>query len=229
MVYPQRSSFLASAYRSWRNVFKVTGAAVLFAACASPAPITPVSDSSQRYQFRGFSVLPPEGYGWHLLSPSGPEVTQGAFGKQTGAPLHTIRAVVGLFSLGGKRFDNPEAFGRFAEANYRINSPESRYVVLELKQVLDQRLGKFCARIDALVEDHGVPGFAGSVFYMASHEINCIHPEDPNALVLVSYSQRATSQSDFIELKTEVEPLHAERTVYRDSITTYRLQGRTYG
>ena len=206
MTHPRLNRrFLPSVFATFR-AWVVCGMTVLFIGCAAPPTVTPISDSSQRYQFLGYSVLPPKGYGWYLLTPSGPELPGGVFAKQTSVPTHTIRAIVSLLDMEGKRFSSPEEFGQFAEQEFRDNTSPSRFKILELKHVQDKRLGEYCVRVDALAEDHGVPGFAGSVFYMETHDLFCIHPDDPDRGVQMSYSQRAASKSDFIKLKPEVEP-----------------------
>ena len=213
MIHPQRSRCLFPSVLSRFSACVALGVVALVAGCATVPALTPITDPTQRYQFRGFSVLPPQpSTYWYLISPSGPKVKAGAFARQvdpsipislTHVQTHTIRAVVISGDLGAKRFNNPEGFVRFVEQQKEENP---RFRVLESKHIQDTSLGEYCVRSDVLVEDHGVPGFAGSVFYMVRHVLNCIHPDYPNVVVQVGYSQRAASKSDFKKLDAEGEP-----------------------
>lgn len=168
---------------------------------------TSVSNSKQRMEFQGFSLLPPVGKDW-FIEPI-PDKREAVFTKSLSehvskpADLSTVVATVRIIDTANapetlqprlrQRFQTSEDFVRFVEWWVKESGSEyehPRFLLLEATVKLDQTLGPYCARVDALVEDYGVPQFPNSVFLQSDHTIRCLHPHDVRFILWAGYSQR---------------------------------------
>src|SRR5262249_14208082 len=85
-----------------------------------PQPML-IPNPTERIQFRGFSLLPPNGSGWlvapPLPTPPGPVYSVAAFGKVLDhvgtAEIHTAAAGVTTWDVGSKTFANDDDFLQF--------------------------------------------------------------------------------------------------------------------
>src|SRR6267142_3305566 len=138
-----------------------------------PRPMR-IEDPSQRAQFRGFSLLPPNGPGWMAAPPlptaPGPVYLVQAFGKEPdrrSANVHTVAASILTWDVGSRTFESPRAFLEYEEAETQSAigfQVSARHQVLDAKTMLDDLLGPKCVKYDYTVEDTGVPSAPGSPF-----------------------------------------------------------------
>jgi hypothetical protein len=61
-------------------------------------------------------------------------------------------------------------------------------------------------RYDVTVEDRGVLRYPGSVFIMDLHGFVCLHPDFPDAVIDITYSQRRLPEEQPLSLEAEGEP-----------------------
>ena len=177
--------------------------------CVAPRFI-PVADVTQRLDFHGFSILPPQGKDWYVVEKDPRAV---AFRKklmerprQPEDLNHTFAALAGAVDLKQPTFDSPTELREFVE---RSLQGEGRFSLIESRVVLDGSLGFDCMRYDAIQEERGNPRAAGFVLVITMHGLFCPHPYAPGLIVHVHYSERRV-QGDralFDEaLRREVEP-----------------------
>jgi YVTN family beta-propeller protein len=176
-----------------------------------------IADPTQRVQFRGFSLLPPNGPGWLEIPPlptqPGSAYLVASFGKEPEHPraenIHTVAATVETWDMGSKTFDSPAAFLRFEEtrAAEAVNMKVSpRHRLLAAKSALDNSLGPSCIRYDYTVEDTGVPWAPGSPFILEMHGYRCLHPKWPRYVIDVGWSQRYLPGEQPFNIEAEVAP-----------------------
>jgi virginiamycin B lyase len=209
---------------SFVRVFAAAVAVAAGSACAvapsrtwpAPGPMR-LEDPTQQLQYRGFSLLPPDGPGWFAIpSPPtqpGPVYLVAAFAKEpvnAGAKnVHTVGATISTWDVGSKRFDSPAAFLQFEEAGVAaaVNAQCSpRHRVLASKVALDDSLGPNCIRYDQSVEDTGVSAAPGSPFILEMHGYRCLHPKWPRYVIDVGYSERYPSGEPSFRIEGEVAP-----------------------
>jgi len=70
------------------------------------------------------------------------------------------------------------------------------------------------------VEDRGVPRYPGSVFIMDLHGFVCLHPDFPDAVIDITYSQRRLPEEQPLSLEAEGES-------FVKSLIFNRLPGRS--
>lgn len=180
----------------------------------------PVTNPTQRLEFEGFSILPPQGENWFMTA--GLREVQGAivivsFGKRLTPPskTHTVTATVSAVRL-------PDSAGNRAERlqKYAQIPPSGRFRVVSVNISPDTTLAPDCVRIDATSEDRGVPGHPDSIFIMDQHSFVCFHPYFPDAAIDIQYSQRRLQEEAPLSLEAEGEP-------FVKSLIFTRLPGRS--
>jgi virginiamycin B lyase len=186
---------------------------------ASPGPrLRTLSEPRQRFEFHGFSVLPPLGPNWVVIpsfpSPPGISILI-AFGRRPDRPpgkrpedLRTLIAAVATSKMEAP-VRTPEEFllqeeGRTALVIGAQVGPRHR--VVSLSTSLDGKLGPSCVRYDYRVEDTGVPQFPGTPFFLDFHGYRCPHPKWPRYVVDVGYSERYLSSLSALAPEAELTP-----------------------
>ncbi len=192
--------------------------------CAGGPQLIPVTDPTQRLEFEGFSILPPQGDNWFMAPPAlrkqqGPFMIV-SFLKLATPPskTHTVVATVrgGRVSISaGSRADliQKMALGWYFEQT-------DRFRPVSVTIAPDKTLAPDCVRYDGTVEDRGVPGYPGSVFIMDHHGFVCLHPDLPDAVIDIQYSQRRLQGEPPLALEAEGEP-------FVKSLLFTRLKGRS--
>lgn len=183
---------------------------ILAVSCAVPR-YTPVTDPAQRLEFRGISILPPQGDDWYFIK--GPhEVTYGKkIVKRRGRPAemaHTFIAVARTDYVNKFEIETPRKLRQFVE---RTLISADRFKLVEFKAISDTSLGSDCVQYDAIAEEHDNPRFQGFVLLITTHGLQCRHPYFPGLLIHVYYSERHIQGEQpqpllFEALKHEVEP-----------------------
>lgn len=182
--------------------------------CAVPQKLIPITDSQQRLEFQRFSILPPQGPDWFNDMGSLPAGLEYRSAKiwfvkipSTASKTHTIFAMARSGSV-EEKVENREEYLRKLGKIMFVSTERNQLV--NSKTSLDQSLKTDCLRYDLEFEDRGVPGHEGSPFLMDTHGYLCLHPNLPNYVVEVSYSQRRLPSEPPIRLESEAEPyLHS--------------------
>lgn len=179
--------------------------------CAGqPEFILPVTDPTQRLEFEKFSILPPQGKQWFVTPPSLLRKQQGRniiaqFFKLTTPPskTHTVLATVMARRVPISAGSRGERVRQFAQV---YSEGTSRERPLSVNIYPDKTLAPDCVRYDVTYEDHGVPGYSGSIFILENHGFVCFHPDLPDAVIDIQYSQRRLQEEAPPSLESEGEP-----------------------
>ncbi len=182
--------------------------AVLLAGCGTATDLKPVERPDQRLQFRGFSVLPPQGRGWATTADAPQDevwqtvvaFVREAPGQQPGG---AIWASVAVANLDGA-FQSPEQLMRSIIGKRQAELQGGRFRLLQFRSSPGPGAG--CQRYDAEVEDRGVPEFSNTVFVLSLHHAICLHPQAPTLAVNLSYSERRPQSQAPSPLGPEGEP-----------------------
>jgi hypothetical protein len=194
---------------------------VLTAGCPAPKSsraLTPVLDAGQRLQFRGFSVLPPQGPDWYAdrwgsdgtvfykpRSAVGVPI-KGAAGPGREAQVFYAAAFGGR--LEGASLDSLDTLRELAEQPLLSRG---RFRLLSGQTVPDTSLGADCVRYDAVHEERGNPRAPSLVLTLTVHGFVCRHPAARDFVVHLLYSERYAQGDEprptlTEALQSEVEP-----------------------
>jgi len=159
----------------WRGLISI---ALIAGGCAT---------LSERRQFDGFSIMPPQGEGWTVREhPEKGIPIVFLLGPPTQDRPGTVVATVMQRYL-----DLPANILGLAESVAQDHWKEPRHSRIQFKTDVDRSLGADCIRHAASMEDRGVPGYpVGSVFILEVRGLRCVHPSDPRLVIDISYSQR---------------------------------------
>jgi hypothetical protein len=161
---------------------------------------TPVTASGVAYELEGYSVLPPQGTDWFELKRDPQTVF---FGKKIASRTHAFIATA-MSALIADKFENPEAFRDYVRRNLPLRGDE-RHTVIENRVELDDRLGRFCVRHYTKAEDRDAPYAQGKTLMAETFGVSCLHPDNANLNISVSYTERGTPAETSSELRAEGE------------------------
>ena len=166
----------------------LVAACVLLSSCSLMGTrAVPVEDPTVPMAFTGYSLLPPGGDGWHVL---GNNETGVAFAKGLDPLTHSQAAFV-FGREDRSNFYSPELFLAQTKREFEESADSRRYRSLQDEWALDDTYGTHCVRYHWRVEDHGVPSLAkGEYMLLDAHGYSFIHPDIPNLIVRVEYSER---------------------------------------
>ncbi len=174
---------------------------------------SPILNPQERFQFQGFSILPPQGETWTVTDSDSKGIT---FRRYTGERLHTIMASVRMkkheaLAVALKKHSDLSQY-----VKGEVGSDNERYKGLDIKVVWECYQSKDCARYDFTVEDHGAPYASGSVLILTGYGFALLHP-DGKHIVEISYSQRLPKGDTQIPVETEVDPFFRSLVLTRSS------------
>jgi len=167
-------------------------AAITVVGCASqPRPVT---DSTTRLQFVGFSVLPPQGNNWYFNMEGQYVVSFGKFDrgkyKPGTKPTHTL--IVTAFSgqlTPENKIDTPERLYAFSEAFLHRKGP-TRFDSQEIELTPYRTQETDCVQYDHVVEERDNPKVAGAILTITAHGFICRNSYSPDWLISAFYSER---------------------------------------
>jgi|CXWL01.1.fsa_nt_gi hypothetical protein len=191
--------------------------------CTGGPQLIPVTDPTQRLEFGGVSILPPQGDNWFMAPPAlrrqqGPDVIV-SFMKLASPPskTHTVVAIVRGGRVPISAGSRAELLQKYAQG-YLEQTNRNRPVSVNISP--NRTLAPDCVRYDVTVEDRGVPGYPGSLYIVDMHGFACLHPDLPNAVIDIQYSQRRLQEDPPLALEAEGEP-------FVKSLLFTRLPGRS--
>lgn len=187
---------------------------VFFAACASVPVPQPVANATERLDLGRFSVLPPQGDRWFTVfsNRSGDDVAY-LFAKQLddSRPLgiseteaHTVRAQIRTSKGDFAGVGNYDEFLSRLKKLERDNT-SARFTVIEESYTPFEMDGSYCAIVDKLQEDRGVPHDLQSVYIFRYTATYC-HDTVSKLLVVAGCSQRAPSNEEMVDLSSDCDP-----------------------
>jgi hypothetical protein len=161
---------------------------------------TPVTASDVAYDFEGYSVLPPQGRDWFELKRDSRTVF---FGKKIASRTHAFVAIAISASITDK-FENPEAFRDYIGSSLPLRGDE-RHTVIENRVEIDNTLGRFCVRHYTKSEDRDALYAQGKALLAETFGVSCLHPDNANLNIGVSYTERGDPAETSAELRAEGE------------------------
>lgn len=180
-------------------------AAVGVGGAVSAGPV-PVTDSTQRFVFEVFSVLPPKGEDWFVLEQAANRIRFAKLSRETASRGDTAFASADGLIL-NVRFQSPAEFLEFVEKSPIQERVLQRWRPLRSGFKLDSSLGPTCVQYEGVFEDAAVPQFPGSVFIINTRGFDCLHPHRPGVVVRITYGTRFLQGSQPPPIKAEVEPV----------------------
>ena len=177
-----------------------------YAATLQKMKLRPVKGPQKRYEFNGFSVLPPAGKKW--TADVGTKRVM--FQKNTGTSgRRTVIAFAESKPLGPKvtGLTTEQFLASMESLRLADKFEDERYKLLDHRVFRDSAQRAGCVKFEFTVEDHGVPYAPGEVFILTGEDNYCLHPDSPQPLMVqVSYSQRYPKRKKPLPIQLEVEP-----------------------
>ena len=156
---------------------------VLAVSCGA-SQLTPVTDLTQRLEFHGFSILPPQGYNWFF---SGKDSRGALFCRilkerhlERG---HTLIAWVVTKDVKKDEIGSQSKLREFVE---KFLKPGHRFKLLKSRVIL---AGSDCVRYNRVAEERENPLFPDNVLILSARGIWCLHP-DSRHLIHAGFSER---------------------------------------
>ena len=168
-------------------------------ACAQ-LQATPVTVSNVAYELEGYSILPPQGKDWFELKRDPQTVF---FGKKIASRTHAFIATAMSAPISDK-FETPEAFREYISRVLPLRG-DGRHRVIENRVEMDNALGRFCVKYHTKAEDRGAPYAQGITLLAETFGVTCLHPENPQLNISVSYTERGNPAETSAELRAEGE------------------------
>ncbi len=161
---------------------------------------TPVTVSDVAYELEGYSVLPPQGKDWFELK-RGPQAV--FFGKKIASRTHAFIATAMSAPI-AEKFETPEAFREYISRVLPLRG-DGRHRVIENRVEMDNAPGWFCVRYHTTAEDRGAPYAKGAALLAETFGVTCLHPENPQLNISVSYTERGNPAETSAEFRAEGE------------------------
>lgn len=177
------------------RVFLLTA---LLGGCASQPPQVPITDSTERLVFNGFSVLPPEGENWNWVGRPGQDKSSfynTTFVKKDGDRTYVARVM--LADTGGEDYRDLEKLIDWLKTSEMLQEgPRQKGIAYDLKK--DSTLGTPCVRYDFDAEDTRPAKRPGMVFNLDGHGLTCPHPAASDVIVQIGYSRRSPKGTPYV-------------------------------
>lgn len=166
--------------------------------------LIPVTDSTKRLEFQGFSVLPPSGKNWFVVEPSRlPDASAETvrFAKVVGK-MHSVYGMVMLV--------NPAAPQTLEDLRSQfldeVRQEPSRFKPVQTEASLAKCYGYDCVRFDLVRQDHAPADFPDAVLIITRRGFAVPHPQAPGFQVWVEWSERFPPGTSRHPLDAELEP-----------------------
>jgi hypothetical protein len=184
----------------------ITVLLIVLVGCASSPPLVPVTNSNDRLQFNGFSLLPPQGAGWNWVGREDQDkikIYDTTFVKMDGDRTYVARAQ--LLDSQERDLSNPQDLLEFVRGSDIVKElPGEQNKVSTV--VLEETLGRPCARYDFDAEGYsGVSGKGNTVFSLDAHGLICTHPKTDTALAWIAYTRRSPKGESYLAGREEGE------------------------
>ncbi|MDP2706809.1 MAG: hypothetical protein Q8O70_04810 [Burkholderiales bacterium] len=173
---------------------------------------TPVTVSDVAYELEGYSVLPPQGNNWFELKRDPQSVF---FGKKIASRTHAFIATA-MSALISENFESPEAFREYISRVLPLRG-DGRHRVIENRVEVNNGPGRFCIKYHTRAEDRGAPHAKGIALSAETFGVTCLHPDNPQLNISVSYTERGNPSETSAEFRAE-----GERFVRSLKFTSYR-------
>ena len=148
--------------------------------CASTPANRQVIDLTQRIEFDGISVLPPQAKNWVLgVNPQNGVVFKKQFSASLNEPeTHTFLAGIRYTDLNEKAPINSHEFLAFVKTTFPKDN--ARFQNISIHSFLDNNKSKAmntdCVQYELVTKESANPLFHGKVFMLATYGFQCRHP-----------------------------------------------------
>lgn len=198
--------------RTWILLFWVS---VIAISCAPAGPrLVSTTDPTQRLEFQGFSILPPKGKNWKIRDRGPDRVMFQKILVDSPTRTHRILASVGTSSvrLNVPLKDRREVLQHLerearGEVEKNIKATEEMRKLLPatvFKVSLDDSLGFECLRQDVTIPEADAP--RGPILVQTMRLFLCPHPDKPDYVITLGYSQRFSQGEQPVPWEAEAEP-----------------------
>lgn len=160
----------------------------------------PVTGSGVAYELKGYSVLAPPGKDWYELKRDPQSVF---FGKKIASRTHAFIATA-MSAVIPDKFETPKAFLDYIGRVLPLRG-DGRHRVIENRVEMDGGPGRFCVRYYLKSEDRDAPYAQGKSLLAETFGVTCLHPENANLNISVSYTERGHPAETSAELRGEGE------------------------
>ncbi|MBI1989249.1 MAG: hypothetical protein HYS65_05870 [Betaproteobacteria bacterium] len=82
---------------------------------------------------------------------------------------------------------------------------DGRHRVIENRVEMDNAPGRFCVKYHTKAEDRGAPYAGGTALLAETFGVTCLHPENPQLNISVSYTERGNPSETSAEFRAEGE------------------------
>ena len=150
----------------------------------------PISEPGKRWQFNGFSIIPPTSNGWEWVGSEGQPIETffNATYLKKMSPASVI-AEVSASKLGEKRFTTADELSVYIESlELMQEGPRQKNVKSSVWP--DREREDICVRWYIEAKDDNVPGYVGRLFSLDLRGIACIHPHNEDVIVMANISRR---------------------------------------
>lgn len=156
---------------------------VLAVSCAA-SQLTPVTNLTQRLEFHGFSILPPQGYSWVFTKKDSQGAKFGRILREIPSERgHTFIAWAITKDVNEAEIADQAKLREFVE---RILKPGRRFKLVNSRVIL---AGSDCVRYNTAVEERENPLFPDKVLILTTRGVWCLHP-DSRHLIHAGFSER---------------------------------------
>ena len=153
----------------------------LLSACVS----LPQYPGGQRVAVPGVSFVPPAGKQWSMIVGSTYQIALATYGKNSNETFVVFTQISQISSIGSK-----EDFLKLVKER-RADEPQTgRFEAIKNREFLDDERTETCVRHIAASRDYGAKRGADFTIY-ETYGMNCIHPNNPEVIVLVELSRKA--------------------------------------
>ncbi len=160
----------------------------------------PVTAPGVAYELKGYSILPPPGKDWFELKR---DLQSAFFGKKIASRTHAFIATAMSAPI-TEKFDTPEQFRDYIGRVLPLRG-DGRHRVIENRVEMDERLGRFCVKYQIRAEDRDAPYSQGKTLMAETFGVTCLHPDNANLNISVSYTERGDPAETSAELRAEGE------------------------
>lgn len=142
----------------------------------------------------GFTILPPGGEGWQLMTKEQVGHFDFVFGRKLDSPTHTMVASVTALTT-HRSFATPEEFYSFVREAGSTGIDPRRFTVISSRIEQDNRFGPWSIFKHTLVEDRQAVNAAGQdTLLQRTAGYVLVHTTEEHQLVSIEYSERSARE-----------------------------------
>lgn len=173
-------------------------------------PVLRVTDFNQRYEYNGFSILPPNGADWYASDPPGSRASHVGFKKKIDAANSTYRDVsvsiqiwkVPYAGLRGFSFGSAEEFEKWMikdldQERADITQGGTRSRTLQFTTTPVNSPAPICVRYHWVTEE--------SILIVENDGFWCVHPHSPRYVVDFGSTQKRPKDARSMPISAEIE------------------------